>query len=355
MIARIQQLPQWQRVLVFIGMILGGLLLFALLTILIIISTARSTPRTQSVAIQRELTVREFAVLPDDDAYPAALAMDAAGTLYSGSYASGVLWRISPDGAVSEIAGTRDAIGSVQALATHAEGTLYVLDHIAPLSTEESIIWRLDTASDALEQVAVLPAQTQGRTLFFDDIALDLEGRIYVSERVLDHVWRLNPDGSEAAIWWTSPRLPDVTQYEPAGLAFSAARNSLIISDSALNALYEVPVDAPDPQVETRTLFLYDREMEYPGFDGVATSPEGEIFVAALGLNRVARLDEASGELIYLAGAFRGSSGLAYDNLRRRLFVSNWDQRSLLPVDVIFFEIEIDPHLPFAIDVIVLP
>ena len=68
----------------------------------------------------------------------------------------------------------------------------------------------------------------------------------------------------------------------------------------------------------------------------------GEIYVALLNWNRVARLEE--GELVMLAKDFRGASDLAYDGARDRLYVTNWNQFSL--------GFGTKPQLPFAIDVI---
>ena len=68
-----------------------------------------SAPRSQAVAIAEGITISEFAALPDEDAYPAALAIDVDWQLYTGSYQSGALWSISPAGDVREIQGSSGA------------------------------------------------------------------------------------------------------------------------------------------------------------------------------------------------------------------------------------------------------
>ena len=71
-------------------------------------------------------------------------------------------------------------------------------------------------------------------------------------------------------------------------------------------------------------------------------TPEGEIFLALLAWNRVAKLQD--GKLAILARDFRGSSDVAYDANSDRLFVTNWNQFSL--------GFGTRPQLPFALDVI---
>ena len=80
-----------------------------------------------------------------------------------------------------------------------------------------------------------------------------------------------------------------------------------------------------------------------PGFDGVTVTPNGDIYVAALGQNGVARV--AGGELTYIAGLFRGASDVDYSAAIDSLYVTNWNQTPLvIPGD--------QPQLPFALDII---
>ena len=95
-----------------------------------------SAPRSQAVAERDGISVSEFAALPDEDAYPAALAIAADGTVYTGSYQTGALWAISPDGAISEIADSRARIGSITGLDLGPDGALYILDRIAALESK---------------------------------------------------------------------------------------------------------------------------------------------------------------------------------------------------------------------------
>ena len=105
------------------------------------------------------------------------------------------------------------------------------------------------------------------------------------------------------------------------------------------NVIYRVPVTGGEAEV----LYQHpDGTQHPPGFDGVTVSPDGTLYVAALGQNGIARLD--NGLLTYIAGQFRGASDVAGVD-GQRLYVTNWDQSALaLPL--------VQPRLPFGVDVV---
>lgn len=337
MIRRIQQMPIWLRTLIYslliIIMALGVFIAFILLTF----QSFNSTRRGLAVAIDQTITVSEFVTLPDDDAYPAALAITADGILYSGSYQSGVLWRITPEGGVAEVANTRQIIGSVSGLDVGPDGALYILDRIAPLTAEGAIVWRLN-ADDTLTLIVQFPKSEDAGG--FDDIALDAQGRIYVSDRIRRAVWRFVGSG-DPIVWWRSPQTP----AEPIGLAYDALSATLLISDPTANRVYRVSVDAVDTATETVSVYDPAGRAESPGFDGITVAADGQIYAAALGTNRVGRVE--ANHFVPLAEGFRGASDVAWDSARRRLYVTNWNQLSL--------GFNTQPQLPFALDVIQLP
>jgi streptogramin lyase len=353
MMQRIQALPQWGRILVFVALVAIVVGFFGGLTAFVLVSTARSTPRTEAIAINDNITLAEFAQLPDADSYPASLALLPDGTLITGSYVSGAMWRITPEGIVSEVPAVRDSIGSITGIDIAPDGNLYVLDRIDPVGASGAILWRItDLETGALEEVLTLPETQNDNTRLPDDVAVDAQGAVYISDRGTDEVLRY-ADG-ELTTWWVAPPVQNANFYAPTGLAYHPINDSLIITDSGLSLIYEVPISATNP-TEASILRHQHRGAEAPNWDGITVADDGTLYVAALGLNRVAGIAPEAGindEPAYLAGAFRGSSDVAYDAERERLYIANWDQRALLPVDVLLFQINIDPHLPFALDVI---
>ncbi len=349
----IQSRPQWQRAVIFFAFVIAVVAFFVGITVFVIAQSVNSTPRSQPYPTTGDVAVSEFVQLPDDDAYPAALALVLDGTLYTGSYASGVVWAITPDGDIREVPGTRDQVGSVTGLTTGLDGTLYILDRIEPLVAQGASIWRLPPDGE-LELIISLNDDRMSGVALPDDIAVDLEGRIYISDRGRDRVLRFAADGSNREDWWISPPAVDTDHYEPTGLAYDAAHNAILITDGWVNAVYRVPVGADDPDAETEVLYFGGRGTDAPGLDGVDATASGQIYLAGLGANTVFELRTEARMLDDLAGGFRGASDVAYDVQRDRLYVTNWDQRSLLPVTVLVIQLDMQPRLPFSIDMIEL-
>ncbi len=328
---------RFRALLALLATLLIGLVVIIAMTWFVI----GSAPRSQSLAVADGVTVSEFAALPDDDAYPAALAIDEAGILYTGSYETGALWSITPAGEVSEILDTRRRIGSITGLDVAPDGALYILDRIAPLDAKGAIIWRY--AEGELSAIAQIPSDETIGVQLPDDIAVDRAGNIYVSDRDPARVWRYSRDGQNLGIFW---RPPADTPAAPTGLAYDAEGHAILVSDSARNAVYRLPaslIDLAETSANAEILFNDEGRSDF-GFDGIALTPAGDIYVALLAWNRVARLQD--GELVMLARDFRGASDLAFDAERDRLYVANWNQFSM--------GFGTRPQLPFAIDVIEL-
>lgn len=347
MIARIQQLPLWLRTLIFSAGIVVVILIFFILALLPILQSVTNPQRTLAVPIAENIAVEEFAVLPDDDAYPAALAIAPDGTLYTGSYRSGVVWIISPDGDIQEKAGSREFIGSVSGLTTDSDGVVYILDRVEPLQAAGAVIWR--SVEGELQEIARFSSDPLNGVILPDDIAVDAAGNIYISDFAPDRIWRLDPDGRNPQIWWQPANAEDIA-YETIGLAHHPQTDSILVTDPLQSTITRIPTTAADPQAAAEIIYSHPVSEEHPGFDGLTVTPEGDIYVAALGRNRVARLE--NGELFYLAGGFRGASDVAYDAERERLYVNNWDQSHLQPFRLFIFSIDTNPRLPFALDVV---
>ena len=334
MINRIQALPRRQRQIVFFAFIIGGVLLIVGIT-LALIFLSLNTGRDVSVALVDGYTAREFAILPDDDAYPASVAVGPDGTVYTGSFVTGTIWSITPDGDLREIPGTRDTIGAVTGLTVAPDGTIYVVDqNDASALTVGGDVKRITPDGDI--SVFAVPDDERG-FLLPDDLALDSAGNLYVSDRGRREVLRFARDGT-GSTFWTPPESDSDTQPAPTGLAYDSSNDALIITDSNRDSIYRVSLTTG----ETETLYAHLGDF-VPGLDGVTVAADGTIYAAALAQNGLVRLK--NGELEYVVGVFRGISDVAYfDN---RLYATNFDSYSLI-VSLV------RPRLPFALDVIEL-
>ena len=83
-------------------------------------------------------------------------------------------------------------------------------------------------------------------------------------------------------------KLEGVDHYAPTGLAYDASKNAILITDSINDTLYRIPVDAAD---KSELLYWHKGRANPPGFDGLTVTPQGVIYVAALGQRGIARLD----------------------------------------------------------------
>jgi sugar lactone lactonase YvrE len=332
MVQRIQQRPESQRKLIFAVLFGAGILLIVLLAASLFLLTLNGG-REQSVALVEGVITREFAVLPDDDAYPAAVATGSDGLVYTGSFASGVVWSITPDGGLREIPKSRDQIGAVTGLSVGPDGALYVVDQLdTDITTFGGDIKRI-APDDSITVFAKIDDERGFLRPY--DIALDSAGIVYVSDRGRAEVWQFSPAGA-GSLWWTAPANSE-RNPAPTGLAYNAALDALLITDSNLDIIYRVSIETGTAEV------LYDHggADHAPGFDGITVGPDSTIYAAALAQNGLVRLDD--GALNYIAGVFRGLSDVDY--AAGRIYASNFDSFSLIvPL--------VRPRLPFAIDVI---
>jgi hypothetical protein len=186
--------------------------------------------------------------------------------------------------------------------------------------------------------------ESNDRDRFPYDLERDAEGNLYVSfvfSNKASEIMRYPVQG-DAELWWTAPEKTIVT-----GIGYDATKQQMIAVDTQNSNLYAIPMQNPDAST-----LLYEHTVDpEPGFGDATVAADGTIYLASLDLNRVAMLTP-EGELTYLAGAFRGSSRVAYDATRRRLYVNNFDNRSLLSDQVLFVQVDVTPKLPFALDVV---
>jgi sugar lactone lactonase YvrE len=340
MLRNIQRMPRGQRLVVFILIFGGGLALILGLTALLYFNSIRGVPRSMGTALVEGVNVREYVQLPDNDSYPAAVTTAPDGTAYTGSYVSGAIWRIDPTGTLQEVPGSRDGIGAVAGLTLDAGGSLLIVDIAdADPQTNGGSLKRL--ASDGTLSIVLAQPDAEG-FISPDDVTVDSAGLIYVSDRGRDTVWRVNPDGSAVTAWWQPPALDGVEFYDPTGLTYDAATDTILISDGTADSLYRVPVGDP---TQATLLYWHEGRPNPPGFDGLTIASDGRIYIAALAQRGIVRLEGEA--LVYLAGLFRAPSDV--DMLGAdRLIVTNWDSFSLAVPAV-------PPNLPFALDITTLP
>ncbi|MBK8020669.1 MAG: SMP-30/gluconolactonase/LRE family protein [Chloroflexi bacterium] len=348
MLRNLQSLTLWQRRLVFFTIIVGILMALLAVTWLLARQALSGGPRARGAALVASVSVREYAVLPDDDAFPAAVAAGPDGTLYTGSYKSGAVWSIDGTGAVKELPGSRDAIGAVSGIAVTSNGNLLIVDQEdADPRTAGGDVKRLTAAG--VEVFATID-DAEG-FIAPNDIVLDSAGRVYVSDPGRNEIWRFEADGSGGTIWWVAPTPPvpaegsNVTLKRRGltGLAYDPFRDAIIVTDPEYDEIFRVAV----ADGASESIYRHGTTQRAPGFDGATVAADGSLYIAALGTNSIVRLQDNTIE--YIASGFRGASDIEFV-APNQLVVSNFDQSSLAPVAIPLFA----PQLPFALDIIEL-
>lgn len=337
MLQNILSLNPLQRRLVFFMIFFGGILLLLGITWLLVRGTLGTGERQMAQVLTDGYTVREFVALPDDDAYPPSVAVDQNGTVYTGSYATGAVWAISADGAtVTEIPNTRESIGAVVGIAVLPDQSLLVVDQIdTDPRTQGGKVYSVTPSGEISVWIESIP-EAPG-FVAPNDIALDGEGRVYVTDPGRNQVWRWNADATHSELWFVPPVVND-ERASVTGIGYDATTNSMVLTDPELNRIWRVDVDSG----ETSILFNYEGTENFPGFDGVTVTPDGAIYVAALGQNGIARIENE--QMYWVVGLFRGSSDVEFA-APNHLYVTNYDQTSIvIPI--------FTPQLPFALDVI---
>ncbi len=320
----------WQRRLVFF-LIFGGILMaLVAVTWLLANQAINGGQRVTSYAFLPGATVAEFAALPDDDAYPAAVAAAPDGTIYTGSFATGAIWSITPEGVVSEVPGSRDAVGALMGIAVAPDGSLLVVDQLDtdPRSAGGKVLRLADGAATTFADVGFTAP---------NDITLDAAGHVYVSDPGSNQVWRFDADGSNGAVWWVPPAQASGEQRRAiTGLAYDPLRDAIVITDPELNDIFRVSLADNSSEL----IYHHGDRQNPPGFDGATVTPDGTLYVAALGQNGIVQVDD--GKLDYIAGHFRGASDVEFV-APDYLYVTNFDQTSIvLPI--------VHAQLPFALD-----
>lgn len=324
----------WQRRLVFFLFFGGGIMALIAVTWLLANQAINGGQRTTSYAFIPGAVVNEFAALPDDDAYPAAVAAAPDGTVYTGSFATGAIWSITPAGTVSEVPGSRDAVGALMGLTVAPDGSLLVVDQLDtdPRTSGGKVLRLADGAATTFADVGFTAP---------NDITFDAAGHVYVSDSGSNQVWRFDADGSNGAVWWVPPTPVEGEKRRAiTGLAYDPSRDAIVITDPELNDIFRVSL----ADNATELVYHHGDRQNPPGFDGATVTPDGTLYVAALGQNGVVQVTD--GKIEYVAGRFRGSSDVEFvaPNL---LYVTNFDQTSIvLPI--------VHAQLPFALDRIVL-
>jgi sugar lactone lactonase YvrE len=360
---RIQMMSRGQRVVVFVLIFGGGLMLIVAILVFVLLQIVNNAPRETSVTRFEEpvelptlgltaVEAAEFAYLPGDNAYPAAVAVAPDGTIYTASRINGTVWsiptggNIDPEGqavldVILPIPDTEASIGAVSGLDVAPDGTVYVVDRIdSNPRAAGGTVWAITPAGQLTDLGEI---DTIDGFISPGHVTADANGNVYVTDRGSREVWVYEPSGEASRFWSVPDDDPDLPDVIPNGLTYDASTETLLVADAEVNVIYRVSLEGET--LDTVYRYAGASGEGEPGFDGITVDAAGNIYAAAAAARSLVMVDPEANELIYLADNFRGISDVAA--VENRIYASNLDGQSIvLP--------GIDPQTPFSIDVVTL-
>jgi sugar lactone lactonase YvrE len=248
----------------------------------------------QSVAA--EVRVLTPINLPSDFQYPNGITRASNGTLYVGSIVSGRILRISPKGELETFFPGSEEVFAATALRLDEQREILwgtSADFLGvPSPNGETIrrphrIFAIDTRTGIVLRVILMPDSGYG-----NDIALDQNGGVYVTDSVRPRIYYLAAGADQLQIWAEDEQFGS----QEIGLA-GIARRPDGVTIVGLYSRGELLKVIPQPQggVKVEAIPL-ERKLENP--DGLQFAPDGSLLVAegavASGNGRLLRINALS-------------------------------------------------------------
>lgn len=314
--------------------VLVAVVIITLVTGLLIINALGGT-RHEPVAVAAGTTVKTFATVPGDNAFPTGLARGADGTLYVTAFGSATLYKSTSDGKLAPWLDRSAGITAPGSITVAPDGSLYLLDFTT--SNPGSGVGAIKHITpDGRVSIYANQSNEQGLS-FLSHLVFDAQGNLYVTFTAKQEVWRY-PTTGQGGLWFKLSGVGN-SRPQPTGIIFDKVSNALIIADAGSGTVYRVKIK--DDGSADQALVLY-RQAGLT-IQGLSLDQNGRLLISSWiqDNGQVARLSD-DGKYSVLAQGFRAPTDtLAVDNA---IYVVNSDLPGLVPM--------LRAKPPFTIDVI---
>ncbi|PMB21682.1 gluconolaconase [Fischerella thermalis CCMEE 5319] len=234
--------------------------------------------------------------LPANFQYPNGITRASDGTLYIGSIVSGRILRISPKGELKTFFPGSDEVFAATALRLDEQrgilwGTspdfLGVRDSNGKMTRRPHRIFAIDTRTGKVLRVILMPDGGFG-----NDMALDANGGVYLTDSMRPRIYYLAPGADKLQIWAEDKRFAS-NELGLSGIARRSDGITIVGLFSSGNLYKVIPQSQGGVKVEAIPL---ERKLENP--DGMQFAPDGSLIVTegavASGNGRLLRIDALS-------------------------------------------------------------
>jgi sugar lactone lactonase YvrE len=242
-------------------------------------------------------------VLSKFDDTPEGLTVDKDGNYYTSLIHTGKIMKVKPDGQQELIAtipsDSNTSPGATVGVELDNKGNLYVAyKQDSPMYEASNLVDQFHaacrdvkvTASGvykielATKKVTALATKADGWPFCFpDDVDIDDQGNVYMTDLTYAGIWKISPDGKKVDLWSADPLLnwsPQPYSGVPLGvndLAIAPDGKSIYAVTDGDPMLVKVPI-APDGTAGKATVVARG----YSPFDGIAFDDKGNIYVSEI-------------------------------------------------------------------------
>ncbi|WP_316429744.1 gluconolaconase [Leptolyngbya sp. NK1-12] len=241
------------------------------------IETSNASQSVNAISQNTPANILTAIELPANFQYPNGIAHASDGTVYVGSITSGRILRISPNGDIETLFPGNDEVFAATSLRLdEPRGILWGSspDFLGTRTPNGETVRRaprvfaIDIRSGEVLRLVSMP---EGG--FSNDLAVDPEGGVYITDSTLACIHYLAPGATQLQTWAADERFQD----DRIGLGGIARRSDgvLIVGHYSNGSLFQV---TPQPQGQPMvTAIPLERPLENP--DGMQFAPDGSLIL----------------------------------------------------------------------------